>query len=494
MYIISIDQGTTGTTVGVVDLQGNLIVKHNHEIRQHYPKPGWVEHDLDDIWHSVVLGIRRVMDKAKLKAKDIKAIGITNQRETVGLWERQSGKPLARAIVWQCRRTSEECRKLKNKGLEKTVQKKTGLLLDPYFSATKISWLLKNIPSAKVQLKKNNLAAGTIDSFLIFRLTNGQSHKTDVSNASRTSLMNLKTTKWDSELLDLFGVPNGILPEICDSVHLFGETSGIPGLLDGTPIYGVAGDQQSALFGQMAFSEGDAKCTYGTGSFMLMNTGSKPVFSKAGLLTTVAWRLPGQKTVYALEGSAFVAGATIQWLRDGLQFIRNSHEVEALARQVNDTGGVQLVPAFAGLGAPYWDPDARAVICGLTRGSGKSHIARAALEGIALQNVDILRAMEKDLGKNLRSLKVDGGASANNLLMQMQSDFMGVKVIRPQNLETTCMGAAYLAGLGAGLWSSLKSLNHVSKIDAKFGPQISRSMRAERLRLWHSAVHKSSSS
>jgi glycerol kinase len=488
MYIMSIDQGTTGSTVSILNHAGSPVVKVNQEYPQIFPQAGWVEHDPEAIWKSVTNTIKKALEQTKIKGTEIAAIGITNQRETVVLWDKGSGKPVHNAIVWQDRRTADFCRKLKPK--EKIIRNKTGLVIDPYFSATKIRWILQNVSEAKNQLKSKNLLAGTIDTFLLWRLTGGAAFRTDVSNASRTMLMNIKTGKWDKELLKIFSVPEEILPEICDSSGIFGKTQGLGILPDGIPISGIAGDQQAALFGQVCFSAGEAKCTFGTGSFLLMNSGSKMVISKHKLLTTVAWKLPKQKMVYALEGGAFICGAAVQWLRDGLQIISKSSEVEELARSVSSSEGVEFVPALTGLGAPYWRPEARGVLWGLTRGTKRSHIARATLEAMALQNSEILMAMEKDLGKKLKGLKVDGGASVNALLMQMQADYMGSSVTRPINIETTSIGAAYLAGLGIGFWSSLDEIQRIWRIDQKFDAHMSSKSRKARLLAWQNAVKK----
>jgi glycerol kinase len=484
-HILAIDQGTTGSTVLILDDTGRVKAKVNQEYKQIYPKPGWVEHDPEDIWTSVTDVISKALNEAGLRGEDISALGITNQRETTILWEKSSGKPVHNAIVWQDRRTAEFCEKLKKKNLEKKFKALTGLVLDPYFSGTKIHWLLQNVPGLKSRAK--DLAFGTVDSFLLMRLTAGEVHATDVSNASRTLLMNLKTLNWDPGLCKTLGVPMEILPEIKPSIGLFGKTKGLLCLPDGIPISGIAGDQQAALFGQACFEPGEAKCTFGTGSFLLLNTGSKLVFSKAGCLTTVAWQWK-DKVSYALEGSAFVCGAAVQWLRDGLGIIKSSSEVEGLAQSVPDTGGVQFVPALTGLGAPHWNPMARGVICGLTRGSTKAHLARATLEGMALQNAEILEAMQKDLGKRLKSLRVDGGASANNLLMQMQADFLATRCIRPAVIETTSAGAAFMAGLGVGLWRDFSEIRKVWTQDREFLPKISEKLRRERLKLWQGAV------
>lgn len=489
-YILAIDQGTTGTTVALVDQRGQLKAAVNHEFPQIYPKPGWVEHHPEEIWASVVEGIRVVLNQNKRLAKDVVGIGITNQRETTLLWNRDNGEPLYNAIVWQCRRTTDFCEKLKQKGLEAEVKRRTGLVLDPYFSGSKFNWLLNNAPRAKSLLIKGQVMGGTIDTYLIWRLTQGESHVTDVTNASRTSLMNLKTARWDRQMLETFGVPRDILPEIVPSSGVMGRTRGVPGLPDGIPIAGVAGDQQAALFGQACFSAGDAKCTFGTGSFILMNTGDTPVRSKAGLLSTMAWQLSGEKPTYALEGGAFICGAAVQWLRDEMQFIKAAPEVEALAGTVSDHGGVEFVPALTGLGAPWWKPEARGTITGLTRGAHRGHIARATLDAMALQNVDILVAMEKDLGKRMKPLRVDGGAAQNDLLMQIQADLLGRKLIRPQMIETTVAGASYLAGLGVGLWESKQEIRDVWQVERDFSVTMSPAARKKRVANWHGAIRQ----
>ncbi len=489
-YILAIDQGTTGSTALVLSTQGQVLGKANQEYRQIFPKPGWVEHDPEDIWQSVLGAIRSALDQAGISPGNIAAIGITNQRETTVLWDKTTGKSVYNAIVWQCRRTAPECQKLKKKGLEKKVKAKTGLVLDPYFSGTKIKWILDNVPAARELAKKGNLRFGNIDAFLLWRLTDGAAHATDPSNASRTLLMDLKKLSWDSELCKIFGVPQEILPEIKSNVEIFGTTKGVPGLPDGIPISGMAGDQQSALFGQACFEVGEAKCTYGTGSFLVLNTGNKIVTSRAGCLSTVAWRV-GKKATYALEGSAFICGAAVQWLRDGLGLFSKSSEIEALARSVPDTGGVFMVPALAGLGAPYWDAEARGLISGLSRGSTKAHLARAVLEGMALQNVELANAMQKDLKKKLKVLKVDGGASQNNLLMQMQADFLGTVCIRPAQVETTGLGAAYLAGLGVGIWSDLSDIKKIWRKDRDFIPELKDGQRAAKLKEWQREIRRS---
>jgi glycerol kinase len=492
-FILALDQGTTGTTVCLVDKGGRIRSVVNNEHPQIYPQPGWVEHDPEAIWASVLRGIAEVFKQSSIRPQQIAGIGITNQRETIVLWDPATGKAVHNAIVWQCRRTTEFCQRLKkNKATAKMVRKKTGLVLDPYFSASKMRWLRDNVPAAKSSAQNSdNLKIGTVDSFLLWRLTGGNAHKTDVSNASRTMLMNISNGTWDADLLKLFKVPKSWLPEIAPSNSTFGVTAGVEGLPDGLPICGIAGDQQSALFGQMCFSAGEAKCTFGTGSFLLMNTGAKMVHSKAGLLTTVAWQLKGEKKLtYALEGGAFICGAAVQWLRDEMEFFSSSAEIEKLAVQVDSTDGVYLIPAFVGLGAPYWDPDARGALVGLTRGSNRSHVARATLEAMALQNVDILQAMQKDLGRKLLLVKVDGGAAKNDLLMQMQADFLGTRVLRPKQIESTVLGAAYLAGLGVGFWSTTKELQKIWLADREFAAQLAPKSRTKKLEDWHTAVER----
>ncbi|GIL16986.1 MAG: glycerol kinase 2 [Oligoflexia bacterium] len=489
-YILSIDQGTTGTTVSILNQQGDLVAKSNQEYPQIFPKPGWVEHNPEDIWQSVVGTIDKTLRLGNIQGSEIAAIGITNQRETVVVWDRKTHQPVYNAIVWQCRRTTTVCDKIKKTSMAKKIQKKTGLVVDPYFSATKIQWILKNVDGVKARAKAGDLAVGTIDTFLLWRLTGGGAHKTDVSNASRTMLLNLHSAQWDADLLKFFGVPKSLLPEVCPSSGVFGVTKGLGVLPDGIPISGIAGDQQAALFGQVCFDQGEAKCTYGTGSFLLLNTGKKPISSRYQLLTTIAWQLPDQEVVYALEGGAFICGAAVQWLRDGLELFSKSAEVEDLASKVSSSEGVEFVPALTGLGAPYWWAEARGMICGLTRGSTKAHVARATLEAMALQNVDILVAMQKDLRKKLKSLKVDGGASANNLLMQLQADYMGMKVSRPELIETTAIGAAYLAGLGVGFWKSTEELKKIWKLEREFKVEMPAKPRSQRLEKWHRAIER----
>ncbi|WP_439108175.1 glycerol kinase GlpK [Congregibacter sp.] len=487
-FVLAIDQGTTGSTVALVDAQGQLCASVNVEFPQVFPKPGWVEHQPDAIWSSVEKALARLLRKKLCKPSDIAAIGITNQRETSVLWDRRSGEPLHNAIVWQCRRTADFCDDLRSAGHEKAVQRRSGLVLDPYFSASKFRWLLREVPAAKRALKAGALAAGTIDSFLLWRLTGGEEHATDVSNAARTSLMNLKTLGWDEELARLFEVPISILPQIRPSSGVFGHTRGVRGLPDGIPIAGIAGDQQAALFGQACFSTGDTKCTFGTGSFIVMNTGSEKVLSKSRLLTTVAWQLESQKPVYALEGGAFICGAAVQWLRDGLKLIKRASDIEALAASVPDHGGVEFVPALTGLGAPHWAAEARGLITGLTRGTDKGHIARATLDAMALQNVDILRCMEADLGKRMRPLRVDGGAAANNLLMQTQANFLGRKIVRPRITETTVAGASYLAGIGVGLWRNTTDIKRLWQPEREFAVELSAARRRQRQDSWQAAI------
>lgn len=490
-YILAIDQGTTGTTINLVSPRGDTVARVNQEFRQFYPKPGWVEHKPDDIWKSVLATIEACLKKGRVKATDIAAIGITNQRETVVMWDRKNHRPIYNAIVWQDRRTSVECDQWKSEGLEAMIREKTGLVIDPYFSASKFRWLLENVTGLRARAENGGIAAGTIDTYLLWRLTGGTVHATDVSNASRTQLMNITTGQWDADLLKHFGVPASVLPEIRDSSGHFGETKGLNVLPDGIPITGIAGDQQAALFGQTCFEIGESKCTYGTGSFLLINTGQRRIPSQAGLLTTAAWRLKGEtEMTYALEGGAFVCGAAVQFLRDQLGFIKESKEIEKLASSVKDSEGVEFVPALTGLGAPYWDPFARGLICGLTRGTTRAHIARATLEAMALQNTEILLAMRSDLGGELGAVRVDGGASSNNMLMQLQADYLGVDVIRPKMIETTSAGAAYLAGLGAGIFSSVGEIKKIWKTDRTFKAKMTNEAREERLKKWRQAVDR----
>ncbi|MGF1461754.1 MAG: glycerol kinase GlpK [Maricaulaceae bacterium] len=497
-YVVAIDQGTTGTTVLVIDQNLRVVARATEEFRQIYPEPGWVEHDPEDIWTSVVHSLEQALaearDKAGASPSQVAAIGITNQRETTVLWERSTVRAVRNAIVWQDRRTADICARLKAAGHEDLVRRKAGLVCDPYFSGTKLRWMLDEDPARAQRAQAGELGFGTVDSYLIARLTGNQAHVTDVSNASRTLFMNLETLDWDDELLAMLDIPRPLLPEIRSSSEVYGRTQGVPGLPDGIPISGIAGDQQAALFGQACFAPGDAKCTYGTGAFMLMNTGATAVASKSGLLTTVGWKLgagaEAGEVCYALEGSAFIAGAVVQWLRDQLGFFSSAAEIESLARQVDDAGGVTLVPAFTGLGAPHWRPEARGIITGLTRGTTRAHLARAALDGIALQNYDVLKAMERDAGQPLEILKVDGGASANDLLMQFQCDVLGVAISRPEVVETTALGAACLAGLAAGVWNSKAEIASAWRENKRFAPAADRAAVEAHLARWNQAVSK----
>ena len=485
-YILAIDQGTTGTTALLMDSNLNRIAEAGVEFEQFFPKPGWVEHDLDDILTTVLQTIREVTKH--VNPKDILAIGITNQRETLCFWDKKTQAPLGRAIVWQDRRTADICKNLKTQGLEDFFQSRTGLMIDPYFSGTKAAWALQNWPDVKAAYQAGRLAAGTMDSYLVSRLSGGAVHSTEPSNASRTLCFDINRHRFDPELCQALGVPEEIWPEICPSTGTFAVTRGFQELPDGIPITGVLGDQQSALLGQACVKEGSAKCTYGTGSFLLLNTGRKPVFSKHRLITTVAWALSADNYTYALEGSVFIAGAAVQWVRDGLKFIQESSEIEGLARQVTSSEGVVFVPALTGLGAPYWDPTATGMFTGITRGTTQAHMARAVLEGIAFQNADVISAMQMDLGKPLTHVNVDGGASANNLLMQFQSDILGLPLKRPKYLETTSLGAIFAAGLGAGIWTDLTDIENTWKEDRTFNPEITIEERGKTLKLWRQAI------
>ncbi len=487
-FILALDQGTTATTAMVVGPDLAVLGKASNEIPQIYPKPGWVEHAPEAIWAATKSSARHAMDAADVQASDCAAVAITNQRETTLLWDRDSGRPRYNAIVWQCRRTAPFCQELKAAGHENLFRERSGLVLDPYFSGTKVRWMLDNVAGLRADCEAGKVAFGTVDSFLIFRLTGGRSHVTDVSNASRTLCMNLKTLDWDPDLLAILGIPRAVMPQIRPSAGEFGVTLGLDFLPDGIPVAGVAGDQQSALFGQTCFDAGQSKCTYGTGAFLLVNTGEQIATSHHGLLTTVGWTVNG-KTAYVLEGSAFIAGAAVQWLRDGLGLIRTAPESESLAGQVPDTGGVMFVPALAGLGAPYWRSDARGILVGLTRGTTAAHIVRAVLEGIAFEVADLFHAMSGDLGRPIPELRVDGGACANNLLMQFQADILGVPVLRPANIDTTAMGASMLAGIGIGMWD-MPALTRLTTIDQQFDPVLSDSERADRLAAYRTAVAK----
>jgi glycerol kinase len=492
-HLLAIDQGTTGTTALVVSLDGRTLGRTTTELPQHYPKPGWVSHDARQIWATVEASVAGALRSAGVRGEDIAAIGITNQRETTVVWERATRRPIDLAIVWQCRRTAETCDVLKRDArLVARVREKTGLVIDAYFSATKIAWLLDNNPGMRARADAGELAFGTIDSFLVSELTAGAVHIIDVTNASRTLLMNLARAEWDPELLETFRVPASVLPKIIGSAEVAGRTRGVEFLPDGIPIAGIAGDQQAALFGQAAFREGDAKCTYGTGAFALMNIGERPILSQHGLVTTTAWRIAG-KTTYALEGSAFIAGAAVQWLRDGLGIIRSAKDIEALARTVASSEGVVFVPALAGLGAPHWDQDARGTITGLTRATTAAHLARATLEGIAFEVADLLEAMVKDAGRSLQRLRVDGGAAENDLLLQFQADVANVIVERPSDVETTARGAAMLAGVGAGLFQKMDDVARMTKVQAEFRPQMSEPERKRHAEHWQDALRRTKS-
>ncbi|RDV36701.1 glycerol kinase [Bradymonadaceae bacterium TMQ3] len=488
-YICAIDQGTTGTKVIIMDDSLEVVGRVSEEFEQIFPKPSWVEHDPEAIWRSTCNTIKAAVAQAGVRPEEIVAVGITNQRETTVVWDGKTGEAIHNAIVWQDRRTRGRIQQLADDGHEPMVRERTGLILDPYFSGTKIEWILDQVGGARRRAERGELKFGTIDSFLLWRLTGGKVHATDVSNASRTLLMNLHTGEWDEDLLELFRVPGAMLPEIVGNAEVYGHVQGIEGLADGTPICGMAGDQQSALFGQVCYRPGEAKCTYGTGAFLLMNTGDKPVMSRHRLLSTAAWKIDGKMT-YALEGSAFIAGALVQWLRDGLGFFETAAEIEELAGKVDSSDGVVLIPSLAGLGAPHWNPGARGVIWGLTRGTTRAHIARAALEAIALQNVDLLKAMEQDLGEELKVLRVDGGASANGLLMQLQADFLNREIVRPKMTDTTALGAALLAGLGAGIFSDFNAIRETWKEDARFKPAMSQQRRNMHLELWEEGLKR----
>ncbi|RKN65118.1 glycerol kinase [Paenibacillus ginsengarvi] len=485
-YVMALDQGTTSCRAILFDKGGRIAAQAQREFRQWFPQAGWVEHDADDIWNTQ----RQVMLEAAsgLDAADIAAIGITNQRETTVVWDKATGKPLHRAIVWQCRRTSEMCEQLRREGWDHTIRMKTGLVTDPYFSGTKLKWILDHVPGVREKAEAGEALFGTIDTWLIWNLTEGRAHVTDVSNASRTMLFNIHDLEWDRDILAKFGIPAAMLPEVKPSSCVYGETALLGGAASiRIPIAGAAGDQQAALFGQGCHEPGMAKNTYGTGCFMLKNTGTKPIASANGLLTTIAWGV-GDKTTYALEGSVFTAGAVIQWLRDGLQLITSAGETEAMARSVEHTEGVYVVPAFTGLGTPYWNADARGMITGLTRGSGKAHIVRAALESIAYQTMDVLRVMERESGIRLNELRVDGGATKNDFLMQFQADMLGVRVTRPKVQETTAQGAAYLAGLAVGFWSGCGELASLWERDRQFEPAMSEDVRSANYGGWRRAV------
>ncbi|MBK9154927.1 MAG: glycerol kinase GlpK [Chloracidobacterium sp.] len=487
-FILAFDQGTTSSRSLIFDRDGAIVAVGQKEFRQIFPQSGWVEHDPDEIWRSQIETASTALKKAGLSARDISAVGITNQRETAIIWDRKTGQPIHNAIVWQDRRTSDLCNRMKASH-GSFIRERTGLEVDAYFSASKVKWLLDNVPGARTRAEAGELAFGTVDSWLVWNLTNGAGHITDVSNASRTMLFNIKSLEWDKELLDIFDVPRAMLPDVRTSSEIYGEVTSVPELA-GIPIAGIAGDQQAALFGQGCFGKSDTKNTYGTGCFMLQNTGTTPAHSAKGLLTTVAWQT-GNVAEYALEGSVFIGGAVVQWLRDSLKVLSASSEVEQLAGSVVDSGGVYFVPAFAGLGTPHWDQEARGLIIGLTRGTGQAHIARAALESIAFQSADLLDAMIEASGTRLSELHVDGGATSNDLLMQIQADVMQTPVVRPVVTETTALGAAYFAGLAAGFWASREELSGHRTAAARFEPKISAEEATSRKERWHEAVRRS---
>ena len=487
-YILALDQGTSSSRAIVFDSKGTPVSVSQKEFTQYFPQPGWVEHNPMEIWSSEAAVIAESISAIDINGKNIAAIGITNQRETTIVWDAETGTPVYNAIVWQDRRTSEYCDSLKAQGLTEMIRSKTGLIVDAYFSATKIRWILENVPGARQKAEEGKLRFGTVDTWLVWMLTRGEVHVTDVSNASRTMLLNINTLQWDDELLSLFGIPKSMMPQVRSSSEVYGHTKTTI-FAHPVPIAGIAGDQQAALFGQMCTEPGSVKNTYGTGCFLLMNSGTKPIMSSNNLLTTVAWKI-GDTVNYALEGSIFVAGSVVQWLRDGLGIIRSSAEVEALATSVPDNAGVFFVPALTGMGAPYWDQYAKGTITGLTRGATAAHIARAALEGIAFQTMDIVEAMKKDAGVDLKELKVDGGASRNNFLMQFQSEVLGVEVIRPKVTETTAIGAAYLAGLAVGFWDSIDTVKHQWQQERTFSPEMPQE-KVEALKAgWKDAVER----
>ena len=488
-YILALDQGTTSSRAILFNKEGKPCAVAQKEFRQIYPSAGWVEHDPREIWSSQVAVAAEAMSSLGINGKSLAGIGLTNQRETTIVWDRETGEPVYNAIVWQDRRTSTYCKLLTEKGYGTVIRQKTGLVIDPYFSATKIKWILDNVPGAVESAKKGKLAFGTVDSWLIWKLTQGRIHATDVTNASRTLLFNINDLAWDPELLDLFDIPASMMPEVRASSEII-DTTNTTFFASRVPIAGIAGDQQAALFGQLCTEKGMAKNTYGTGCFILMNTGNKPFMTESNMITTVAWQINGQ-TTYALEGSIFNAGTVVQWLRDEMGIIKNAAEIEKLALKVPDNGGVYLVPAFTGLGAPHWDPQARGIIAGLTRSANKSHIARAALEGIAFQVMDVLTEMKKIASLPIKEMRVDGGAAINNLLMQFQSNILGLKVIRPEITETTALGAAYLAGLATGFWSGLEEINHHWKVQKVFKPDMKKKDREKLRSEWNKAVSRS---
>ena len=484
-YILALDQGTTSSRAILFDHAGNICAVAQKEFAQYFPEPGWVEHDPLEIWVSQATVAKEVMLKLAVNAGQLAAIGITNQRETTVVWDRNTGEPVYKAIVWQDRRTAVYCDQLRAEGHAEMIKNKTGLVVDAYFSGTKLKWILDHVPGARERAERGELAFGTIDSWLLWKLTAGKVHATDVSNASRTMLFNLHTLQWDNTLLDLLGIPASVLPEVRSNSEVYGYASAVG--MPEVPVAGMAGDQQSALFGQMCIREGMVKNTYGTGCFMLMNTGTQAVASANNLLTTIAWQISGV-TNYALEGSVFIAGAAVQWLRDGLKIIRSSADVQALAASVPHTDGVVVVPAFSGLGAPHWNPYARGTIFGITRGTTDAHIARATLESIVYQTYDVLKAMESDSGISIAELRVDGGATVNDLMMQFQSDIVSVRVLRPEVIETTALGAAYLAGLAVGFWGSVEEISAQWKVSGDFQPGMENDLVKEKLHAWSRAV------
>ena len=488
-YVLSIDQGTTGSTALLVDARGEIIARGYQELKQHYPNPGWVEQNPVQIWKKSLHAILEAVNSSQISRSDIAAIGITNQRETTVLWRRDTGKPIYPAIVWQCRRTADDCNELKKRGIEDSLRSKTGLLLDPYFSATKIAWILNHLDGAREQAESGNLAFGTVDAWLLWNLTGGTVHATDHTNASRTLLYDIQELAWHDELLDIFRIPRQILPEVGPSSRLFGVVRDVHPALNGLPIAAIAGDQQAALFGQLCITPGMAKNTYGTGCFLMLNTGEECIQSTGGLLTTLACSLDHQP-VYALEGSVFIAGAAVQWLRDGIGLVSSAAETEEIAKSVEDSAGVVVVPAFTGLGAPYWNPDAKGSITGLTRGTTSSHIVRATLESIAFQTADLIEAMASEYGMEQNQLRVDGGAAANDFLMQFQADILGMDVERPQQIESTGLGAAFLAGLTSRVWSCIEELESSRRVDCTFSANMSVAERREKLGVWRDAVQR----
>jgi glycerol kinase len=502
--ILAIDQGTTSTKAVLLDAGLRVIGEASREFSQHFPRPGWVEHEPEEIWRSVRGAVLEVLRRSRVSASRLGAIGVANQRETTIVWDRSSGRPVHRApvhrapvhrapvyraIVWQDRRTAADCERLKAAGHEQLFRRRTGLVLDPYFSGTKLAWILRNVRGVRARARTGAVIFGTVDTYLAWRLSGGRSHVTDVSNASRTLLLDLRTRRWDEELCRILDVPPRMLPAVRGNDEVYGTTRDTGFLPEGIPIASLVGDQQAALFGQTCFRDGEAKCTYGTGAFLVLNTGPRIVHSRHGLLSTIAWQLGG-RPCYALEGSAFIAGALVQWLRDGLGIIRSSDEIESLARSVPDSGGVTLVPALTGLGAPYWEPHARGLLGGLTRGATRAHVARAALEGIAFQILDLVRAMERDVGRSLRSLRVDGGAARDNLLLQFQADILRTRVIRPRITSTTALGAALLAGLATGIFSSLAAIREVWREEKRFNPVMKAGEASRHVARWEDAVRR----